>query len=33
MAIKGKIPPLILHPIDKVGEVRTIFDTLEVPVA
>jgi succinate dehydrogenase / fumarate reductase iron-sulfur subunit len=33
MAARGKIPPLFLHPIDKVGEVRTVFETLEVPVA
>jgi heterodisulfide reductase subunit C len=33
MAARGKIPPLFLHPIDKVAEVRTVFETLEVPVA
>jgi succinate dehydrogenase / fumarate reductase iron-sulfur subunit len=32
MAIKGKVPPLIVHPVDKVSEIRTIFDAMEVPV-
>jgi hypothetical protein len=33
MAAKGKIPPLFLKPVDKVSEIRTIYDALEVPVA
>jgi hypothetical protein len=33
MAAKGKIPPLIMHPIEKVNEVRAIFEAMEVPVA
>jgi succinate dehydrogenase / fumarate reductase iron-sulfur subunit len=33
MAAKGKVPPLFLHPVDKVGEIRTVFESLEVPVA
>jgi succinate dehydrogenase / fumarate reductase iron-sulfur subunit len=33
MAAKGKIPPLIMHPVDKVSEIRTIFESMEVPVA
>ncbi|MDP9025472.1 MAG: succinate dehydrogenase iron-sulfur subunit [Candidatus Eremiobacteraeota bacterium] len=32
MAAKGKIPPLILKPVDKVSEIQTIYDALEVPV-
>jgi succinate dehydrogenase / fumarate reductase iron-sulfur subunit len=32
MAAKGKVPPLFLHPVDKVAEIRTIYETLEVPV-
>ena len=32
MAAKGKIPPLIMHPVPKVEEIRTIFDAMEVPV-
>jgi succinate dehydrogenase / fumarate reductase iron-sulfur subunit len=32
MAAKGKVPPLIMHPVEKVDEIRTIFETLEVPV-
>ena len=32
MASKGKVPPLILHPVDKIDEIRTIFDAMEVPV-
>ncbi len=32
MASRGKIPPLFMHPVDKVGEIRTIFETLGVPV-
>ncbi len=31
MAARGKMPPPFLKPIPKVDEVRTIFDTLEVP--
>jgi len=31
MAAKGKMPPPFLKPIPKVDEVRTIFDSLEVP--
>jgi hypothetical protein len=33
MALHGKMPPLFLKPIPKVDEVRTIFESLEVPVA
>jgi hypothetical protein len=33
MASKGKIPPLFMHPVQKVEEIRTIFDSMEVPVA
>jgi len=33
MAAKGKVPPLIMHPVDKVSEIRTIFESMEVPVA
>ena len=33
MGIKGKVPPLIVHPVDRVDEVRTIFNAMEVPVA
>ena len=32
MAAKGKVPPLIMHPVPKVDEIRTIFETMEVPV-
>ncbi len=32
MASKGKIPPLIMHPVEKVAEIRTIFEAMEVPV-
>ncbi len=32
MAAKGKIPPLIMHPVQKVEEIRTIFEAMEVPV-
>jgi succinate dehydrogenase / fumarate reductase iron-sulfur subunit len=32
MAMRGKIPPLFLHPVDKVAEIRTVFESLEVPV-
>ena len=32
MALKGKLPPLFVKPIPKVDEVKTIFDSLEVPV-
>lgn len=32
MASKGKLPPPFLKPIPKIDEVRTIFETLEVPV-
>jgi succinate dehydrogenase / fumarate reductase iron-sulfur subunit len=32
MASKGKIPPLIMHPVGKVEEIRTIFESMEVPV-
>ncbi len=31
MAARGKLPPPFVKPIPKVDEVRTIFDTLEVP--
>ncbi len=33
LASRGKIPPLIMHPVPKVDEIRTIFETMEVPVA
>jgi hypothetical protein len=33
MAAKGKVPPLIMHPVDKVDEIRAIFDAMEVPIA
>jgi succinate dehydrogenase / fumarate reductase iron-sulfur subunit len=33
MASKGKIPPLFMHPVDKIDEIRTIFETMGVPVA
>jgi succinate dehydrogenase / fumarate reductase iron-sulfur subunit len=33
MASKGKVPPLFMHPVDKVAEIRTVFEALEVPVA
>jgi succinate dehydrogenase / fumarate reductase iron-sulfur subunit len=33
MASKGKIPPLFMHPVEKVAEIRTIFEAMEVPVA
>jgi succinate dehydrogenase / fumarate reductase, iron-sulfur subunit len=33
MAARGKMPPPFLRPIPKVDEVRTIFDSLEVPVS
>src|SRR5665213_314206 len=33
MASKGKLPPIFMKPIPKVDEVRTIIDSLEVPVA
>jgi succinate dehydrogenase / fumarate reductase iron-sulfur subunit len=33
MGIKGKVPPLIVHPVDRVEEIRTIFNAMEVPVA
>ncbi|MFZ1126084.1 MAG: succinate dehydrogenase iron-sulfur subunit [Candidatus Baltobacteraceae bacterium] len=32
MAAKGKIPPLFMHPVDRVAEIRTVFESLEVPV-
>jgi hypothetical protein len=32
LAMAGKIPPLFLKPVPKVDEIRTIFNTLEVPV-
>lgn len=32
MAAKGKIPPLFMHPVEKVAEIRTIFEAMEVPV-
>jgi succinate dehydrogenase / fumarate reductase iron-sulfur subunit len=32
MAAKGKIPPLFMHPVGKVEEIRTIFESMEVPV-
>jgi succinate dehydrogenase / fumarate reductase iron-sulfur subunit len=33
MMLKGKNPPPFIKPIPKVDEVRTIFDSLEVPVS
>jgi succinate dehydrogenase / fumarate reductase iron-sulfur subunit len=33
LASKGKIPPLIMHPVEKIAEIRTIFEAMEVPVA
>ncbi len=33
LASKGKIPPLFMHPVEKVAEIRTIFESMEVPVA
>jgi succinate dehydrogenase / fumarate reductase iron-sulfur subunit len=33
MASKGKLPPPFVKPIPKVDEVRTIFESLEVPVS
>jgi succinate dehydrogenase / fumarate reductase iron-sulfur subunit len=33
MAAKGKLPPPFIKPIPKIDEVRTIFDSLEVPVS
>jgi len=33
MALKGKMPPPFIKPIPKVDEVRTIFESLEVPVS
>lgn len=33
MAAKGKMPPMFLKPVPKIDEIRTIFDSLEVPVA
>ncbi|GAC1303476.1 MAG: succinate dehydrogenase/fumarate reductase iron-sulfur subunit [Vulcanimicrobiaceae bacterium] len=32
LASRGKIPPLFMHPVEKVAEIRTIFDSMEVPV-
>jgi succinate dehydrogenase / fumarate reductase iron-sulfur subunit len=32
MAAKGKVPPLFMHPVQKVEEIRTIFESMEVPV-
>jgi len=32
MAVKGKVPPLFLRPVERVDEIRAIYDTLEVPV-
>jgi len=33
MASKGKIPPLFMHPVEKVDEIRSIFESMGVPVA
>ena len=33
LASKGKIPPLFMHPVEKVSEIRTIFESMEVPVS
>ena len=33
LASRGKIPPLIMHPVEKIAEIRTIFEAMEVPVA
>ncbi len=32
MASKGKVPPLFMHPVEKVDEIRSIFDAMGVPV-
>ena len=32
LAKRGKIPPLFLKPVPKVDEIRTVFETLNVPV-
>ncbi len=32
MASRGKVPPLFMHPVEKVNEIRTIFEAMEVPV-
>ena len=32
MAAAGKLPPIFLRPVPKVEEIRTIFNSLEVPV-
>jgi len=32
LASRGKIPPLFLKPVPKVEEIRTVFETLNVPV-
>jgi succinate dehydrogenase / fumarate reductase iron-sulfur subunit len=33
MAARGKLPPPFIKPIPKIDEVRTIFESLEVPVS
>ena len=33
LASKGKIPPLFMHPVAKVDEIRTIFNSMEVQTA
>lgn len=33
MALRGKVPPLFMHPVPKVDEIRTVFNALEVQVA
>ncbi len=33
MVAKGKMPPPFIKPVPKVNEIRTIFETLEVPVS
>jgi succinate dehydrogenase / fumarate reductase iron-sulfur subunit len=32
LASRGKIPPLFIKPVPKVDEIRTVFETLNVPV-
>jgi succinate dehydrogenase / fumarate reductase iron-sulfur subunit len=32
LALAGKMPPVFLKPVDKVDEIKLIFDTLEAPV-
>ena len=32
LGMAGKAPPLFVKPVPKVDEIRTIFESLEVPV-